>query len=86
MPVRSDHRPAPHVAAAGATIDTTDRAAVTAAYTDLYQPAVAVQAPAASPEDVAACDRSNALYSVNDGGPGEHDLDRDDDGIACERQ
>lgn len=26
-----------------------------------------------------------ALYSRNDGGAGEHDLDRDNDGIACER-
>ncbi len=32
--------------------------------------------------------RSNALYAYNDGGSrhaGEHDLDRDNDGIACER-
>jgi hypothetical protein len=33
---------------------------------------------------------SNTLYAYNDGGsarhPGEHDLDRDNDGVACERR
>lgn len=33
--------------------------------------------------------RSNALYAHNDGGsrryPGERDLDRDNDGVACEK-
>lgn len=28
--------------------------------------------------------RNNARYGHNDGGSGEHDLDRDNDGIACE--
>lgn len=34
--------------------------------------------------------RSNKIYSYNDGGSnrhaGEHDLDRDNDGIACEKR
>jgi hypothetical protein len=28
--------------------------------------------------------RNTRLYRANNGGPGEHDLDRDNDGIACE--
>ena len=28
--------------------------------------------------------RNTKLYRANNGGPGEHDLDRDNDGIACE--
>jgi hypothetical protein len=29
---------------------------------------------------------SGSLYNANDGGAGEHDLDRDNDGIACEKR
>jgi hypothetical protein len=29
---------------------------------------------------------SNSLYAANDGGPGDHDLDRDNDGVACEKR
>lgn len=29
---------------------------------------------------------SNSLYGANDGGPGQRDLDRDNDGVACEKR
>lgn len=29
---------------------------------------------------------SNSLYAANDGGAGQRDLDRDNDGIACEKR